>query len=376
MERYLELNNRVNIPVDGTIQLGKDKEAAHAYFLDHVNQNTVYFQSLAEKIDYLVTNDYIDPKVTIDQYSFDFIKKLFTYIYGKKFRFDSFMGAYKFFKQYAMRNSEGNRYLERYEDRVAFNALFMGNGNEEYAMDVAEELIERRYQPATPTFLNAGRKNRGEFVSCFLLQVEDDMNSIGRAINSSLQLSKLGGGVGLNLSDLREASAPIKNIQGAASGVVPVMKLLEDSFKYANQLGQRSGAGAVYLNVFHMDVVDFLSTRVENAEESKRIKMLSLGLVVPDKYYELVERGEVMHLFSAYDASREYGVPFSFIDITKEYDNMVANPNIRKRTIKSTELSDSIGKLQQESGYPYILNVDNVNSVNPVDGKIIMSNLC
>lgn len=376
MEKYLELNNRVNIPVDGSIQLGKDKEAARAYFLDHVNQNTVYFQSLSEKINYLITNDYIDPEVTVEQYSFEFIKSLFTYIYGKKFRFDSFMGAYKFFKQYAMKNSEGNRYLERYEDRVAFNALFMGNGNEVLAMNIAEELIERRYQPATPTFLNAGRKNRGEFVSCFLLQVEDDMNSIGRAINSSLQLSKLGGGVGLNLSDLREASAPIKNIQGAASGVVPVMKLLEDSFKYANQLGQRSGAGAVYLNVFHMDVLDFLSTRVENAEESKRIKMLSLGLVVPDKYYELVENGEVIHLFSAYDATKEYGMPFSFIDITKEYENMVANPNIRKRTIKSSELSDAIGKLQQESGYPYILNVDNVNKVNPIDGKVIMSNLC
>lgn len=376
MIKYLELNNRVNIPLDGAIQLGKDKEAARAYFLDHVNQNTVYFHTLDEKLSYLVENDYIDPRVTVDMYSFEFIKKLFTTIYDKKFRFDSFMGAYKFFKQYSMKNAEGNRYLERYEDRVAFNALFMGNGDEKLAEAIAEELINRRYQPATPTFLNASRKNRGEFVSCFLLQVEDDMNSIGRAINSSLQLSKLGGGVGLNLSDLRESGAPIKNIQGAASGVVPVMKLLEDSFKYANQLGQRSGAGAVYLNVFHMDIVDFLSTRVENAEESKRIKMLSLGIVVPDKYYELVESGEVIHLFSAYDASREYGMPFSFIDISKEYDNMVANPNIRKKTIKSSELNDSIGKLQQESGYPYVLNVDNVNKVNPIDGKIIMSNLC
>lgn len=376
MTKYLELNNMVNIPVNGVIQLGKDKEAVREYFLEHVNQNTVYYHSLEEKFEYLIENNYIDPTVTVDKYSFDFIKKLFDFIYSKKFRFESFMGAYKFYKQYSMKTTSGDRYLERYEDRVALNALFMGNGDEDLAMKLADEMISRRYQPATPTFLNAGRKNRGEFVSCFLIQVEDDMNSIGRAINSALQLSKLGGGVGLNLSNLREGGAPIKTYENAASGVVPVMKLLEDSFKYANQLGQRQGAGAVYLNVFHMDILDFLSTRVENAEEAKRIKMLSLGVIYPDKYYELVENQEIMHLFSPYDVEKEYGVPFSFVDITEEYENMVANPNIRKRKVKSTEISDMIGKLQQESGYPYTLNVDTVNKANPIDGKIIMSNLC
>ena len=110
-------------------------------------------------------------------------------------------------------------------------------------------------------FLNAGRARRGEFISCFLLDVTDDMNSIGRSINSALQLSKLGGGVGINLSNIREAGASIKGYEGAASGVVPIMKMLEDSFSYANQLGQRQGAGAVYLNVFHPDIIAFLSTK-------------------------------------------------------------------------------------------------------------------
>ena len=87
------------------------------------------------------------------------------------------------------------------------------------------------------------------------------MNSIGRTINSALQLSKIGGGVGINLSNLRAAGDPIKHIQGAASGVMPVMKLLEDSFTYSNQLGQRQGAGVVYLSVFHPDIIDFLSVK-------------------------------------------------------------------------------------------------------------------
>lgn len=83
-----------------------------------------------------------------------------------------------------------------------------------------------------------------------------------------------------------------------------------------------------------------------------------------------------MHLFSVYDVTREYGKPYSYVDITEEYDNMVKNPRIRSRVINASELEESIGKLQQESGYPYILNVDTANRANHVPGKIIMSNLC
>ena len=122
-------------------------------------------------------------------------------------------------------------------------------------MILADGIIQQRYQPATPTFLNVGRKRRGDFVACFAIQPTDNMNTIGRTINSALQLSKIGGGVGINLSNLREAGAPIKKIENAASGVVPVMKLLEDSFSYSNQLGQRQGAGVVYLSVFHPDII-------------------------------------------------------------------------------------------------------------------------
>lgn len=139
---------------------------------------------------------------------------------------------------------------------------------------------------------------------------------------------------------------------------------------------QRQGAGAVYLNVFHPDVVSFLSTKKENADEKIRVKTLSLGLTVPDKFYELVASNESMYLFSPYDVERIYGKPFSFVNITEEYDNMVANPEIKKSKIKARDLENEISKLQQESGYPYIVNVDTANRSNPVYGKIIMSNLC
>lgn len=372
---YFDLNNEINIPVNGQIQLGKDKEALEAFLNENVKPNTKRFSLIKERINYLIQNNYYEEEF-ISKYSFEFIEKLYDYLKKEDFHFKTFMAAYKFYAQYALKTDDNAYYLENFIDRVATNALYFGDGDEKLALELADELIHQRYQPATPSFLNAGRKRRGELVSCFLIQMTDDMNSIGRNINSALQLSRIGGGVGINLSNLRGAGAPIKGIHGAASGVVPVMKLLEDSFTYSNQLGQRQGAGAVYLNVFHPDIEAFLSAKKENADEKIRVKTLSLGLVVPDKYYELVAKNEDMYLFDPWGVERVYHKPFSYVDITKEYDNMVANPNIPKKVIKARDLEEQISKLQQESGYPYVINIDTANRVNPISGKIVMSNLC
>ncbi|WP_410262470.1 class 1b ribonucleoside-diphosphate reductase subunit alpha [Alkalibacterium sp.] len=365
----------MNRPVDNQIPLHKDKEAAKAFFKEHVNPNTVQFDSIKEKLTYLTDNEFIEEEF-LNKYPEAFIVRLFEELYAEEFRFRSFMGAYKFYTQYALRTNDGTQYLERFEDRIAFNALYLADGDEKLARHIAEEIINQRYQPATPTFLNAGRKRRGEFVSCFLIQTTDDMNSIGRTINSALQLSRIGGGVGVNLTNLRAAGDPIKKIENASSGVLPVMKLLEDSFSYSNQLGQRNGAGAVYLNVFHPDILSFLSTKKENADEKVRVKTLSLGLVVPDKFYELAAADQEMYLFSPYDVERLYGEPFSYVDISAEYDSLVANPAIKKTKIDARELENEISKLQQESGYPYVINIDTANRENPVHGTITMSNLC
>ena len=373
---YHELNAMLNLyDENGKIQFDKDKEAAKQYFLQHVNQNTVFFHSLEEKLDYLVENEYYE-KAILDQYSFEDIKELFKHAYSYKFRFPTFVGAYKFYTAYALKNFEGDRYLERFEDRVVMNGLMLGRGDISFARDVVDEIITNRFQPATPTFLNAGKAQRGEYVSCFLLRVEDNMESISRAIASSLQLSKRGGGVGLNLSNLRELGAPIKKIENQSSGIIPVMKLLEDSFSYANQLGARQGAGAVYLNAHHPDIMRFLDTKRENADEKIRIKTLSIGIVIPDITMELAKDNEDMYLFSPYDVERVYGKPFSDISVTEHYQEMVDNPEIKKTKIKARELLQRIAELQFESGYPYIVYEDTVNKENPVEGRINMSNLC
>ncbi len=373
---YHALNAMLNLyDADGKIQFDKDREAAKQYFLQHVNQNTVFFHNQDEKLDYLIRENYYEREV-LDQYSRNFVKTLLDRAYAKKFRFPTFLGAFKYYTSYTLKTFDGKRFLERFEDRVVMVALTLAAGDTTLAEKLVDEIIDGRFQPATPTFLNSGKKQRGEPVSCFLLRIEDCMESIGRSINSALQLSKRGGGVALLLSNIREHGAPIKNIENQSSGVIPIMKLLEDSFSYANQLGARQGAGAVYLQAHHPDICRFLDTKRENADEKIRIKTLSLGVVIPDITFELAKRNDDMYLFSPYDVERVYGVPFADISVTEKYYEMVDDARIRKTKIKAREFFQTLAELQFESGYPYIMFEDTVNRANPVEGKITHSNLC
>ncbi|MFD1695445.1 class 1b ribonucleoside-diphosphate reductase subunit alpha [Roseibium aestuarii] len=373
---YHALNALLNLYDEkGQIRFEADREAARQYFLQHVNQNTVFFHSLEEKLGYLVREGYYEQEV-LDQYDPAFVEQIFAASYKRKFRFPTFLGAFKYYTSYTLKTFDGKRYLERFEDRVVMVALTLARGDEDLAMRLMDEIISGRFQPATPTFLNAGKKQRGELISCFLLRIEDNMESIGRSINSALQLSKRGGGVALLLSNLRESGAPIKGIENQSSGVIPVMKLLEDSFSYANQLGARQGAGAVYLNAHHPDILKFLDTKRENADEKIRIKTLSLGVVIPDITFELAKKNEDMYLFSPHDVQKVYGVPFSEISVSEKYHEMVDDSRIAKKKIKARTFFQIIAEIQFESGYPYILFEDTANRANPVEGRINMSNLC
>ncbi|MCR2828465.1 class 1b ribonucleoside-diphosphate reductase subunit alpha, partial [Microbacterium sp. zg.Y909] len=373
---YHALNAMLNLyGPDGKIQFDADKRAAREFFLQHVNQNTVFFHSLQEKLDYLVEKEYYEPAV-LAKYSMEFIQQLHDFAYSKKFRFATFLGAFKYYTSYTLKTFDGKRYLERFEDRVVMTALGLADGDETLATELVDEIISGRFQPATPTFLNTGKAQRGELVSCFLLRIEDNMESIARGINSALQLSKRGGGVALLLSNIREAGAPIKQIENQSSGIIPVMKLLEDSFSYANQLGARQGAGAVYLSAHHPDILRFLDTKRENADEKIRIKTLSLGVVIPDITFELAKNDEDMYLFSPYDVEKVYGVPFGDISVTEKYREMVDDERIKKTKINAREFFQTLAEIQFESGYPYIMFEDTVNKANPIKGRINMSNLC
>lgn len=161
---YFKLNNEINIPVNGQIPLAKDKEALAAFFKENVDPNTLTFDSLKDRLDYLVDHNYYEVDF-LSKYSLGFMEQLRDYLAAQDFHFQSFMAAYKFYAQYALKTDDNDHYLESFEDRVFANALFFAGGDENLAQSLADEMIHQRYQPATPSFLNAGRARRGELVS-------------------------------------------------------------------------------------------------------------------------------------------------------------------------------------------------------------------
>ncbi len=375
-KKWILLNNEIMNKKDDAFSLHKDKDAVRSYFLDYVNKNTVFFYTLKEKVDYLIEHQYYIN--FYEQYSFEDMKEVYDFVYSKKFRFPSFMSAFKFFQSYALRDDSGEKFLERYEDRVVSVSLFLARGDKNRALQYAEILINQEYQPATPTFLNAGKKRSGELVSCFLDEIGDNLSGISYAVDEAMKLSSIGGGVSFNISKVRSRGEAIKGVEGRSSGVLPVMKILEDTFSYANQLGQRPGAGAVYLNIFHNDIDEFLDCKKINVDEKLRIKSLSIGVIVPDRFMEIAANDEVCYLFYPHTVYREYGQHLDELDMDKYYDELVSNPKVKKRKVNARHLLIKISQTQKESGYPYLFFKDNANRGHALNGlgSVKFSNLC
>ncbi|MEB6170645.1 class 1b ribonucleoside-diphosphate reductase subunit alpha [Staphylococcus pseudoxylosus] len=373
---HIELNNEVTKRKDnGFFNLEKDQEAL-AVYLEEIEDKTIYFDTEIERLHYLVDNDfYFD---LFAKYSEADLIEITDYAKSIPFKFASYMSASKFFKDYALKTNDKSQYLEDYKQHVAIVALYLANGHKATAKQFISAMVEQRYQPATPTFLNAGRARRGELVSCFLLETDDSLNSINFIDSTAKQLSKIGGGVAINLSKLRARGEAIKGIKGVAKGVLPVAKSLEGGFSYADQLGQRPGAGAVYLNIFHYDVEEFLDTKKVNADEDLRLSTISTGLIVPSKFFDLAKEGKDFHMFAPHTIYKEYGVTLDDINLDEYYDELVGNPNVDKKKKDAREMLNMIAQTQLQSGYPYLMFKDNANKVhaNSDIGQIKMSNLC
>ncbi|UXV32855.1 class 1b ribonucleoside-diphosphate reductase subunit alpha [Mammaliicoccus sciuri] len=375
-KNHIELNNKVTKRrEDGFFDIEKDQEALEVY-LEEIAEKTIQFNDPIERLHFLVEQDfYYD---LFKEYSEASLKEINQFADSIPFQFASYMSASKFFKDYALKTNDKSEYLETYKEHVIIVSLYLAKGNVEQAKQFVEGMIEQRIQPATPTFLNAGRARRGELVSCFLIEVDDSLNSINFIDSTAKQLSKIGGGVAINLSKLRARGEAIKGIKGVAKGVLPVAKSLEGGFSYADQLGQRPGAGAVYLNIFHYDVLEFLDTKKVNADEDIRLSTISTGLIVPSKFFDLAKEGKDFYMFAPHTVEREYGVTLDDINLDEYYDELVANPNIIKKAKDARDMLNTIAQTQLQSGYPYLMFKDNANKVHPNSniGQIKMSNLC
>ncbi|PPQ49377.1 ribonucleotide-diphosphate reductase subunit alpha [Paenibacillus peoriae] len=375
--RHIELNNMLmKRDTDGFFQLEKDQEAV-AEFMKEVQERSLKFADTAAQVLYMIENDYYEN--FYNSYTADEINDIFHITHSYNFKFPSYMAASKFYTDYAMKSNDRKVYLEHYPDRVAAVALHLGRGNADTARLLSRSMMEQRLQPATPTFLNAGKSRRGELVSCFLLEMDDSLNSINYVLNTCMQLSKIGGGVAVNLSKLRARGEAIKGVEGAAKGIMPVLKLMEDGFSYADQMGQRKGSGAAYYNIFGWDVLEFLDSKKINADERVRLKTLSIGLLVPNRFYKLAQDNEPLHVFAPYSVFKAYGTHLDDMDLDEMYDTLLADDRVKKKIAMSArDMLTKIAMIQLESGYPYIMNKSNANQAHALKnvGQVKMSNLC
>ncbi|THF85522.1 class 1b ribonucleoside-diphosphate reductase subunit alpha [Deinococcus sp. KSM4-11] len=375
MERWIELNNRV---LTGTsVDTRHDLDALQVYFQEKVNPNTVFFHTLREKVRYLVEHGVWDASV-FDRYAWEDVQAVFDRAYSYRFRFQSFMGAYKFYSEYATMTPDRARWLERYEDRMSITALARSETAGQ-ALELVHHLVNQTFTPATPTLMNSGKANTGRLVSCFLLQdCTDNLESITKTLSFVAELSKGGGGIGVEVSNLRARGESLRGIQNVTKGVMGVAKMLDNMLRYADQAGQRPGAGAIYLSVMHADFQDTLNAKKIATDEDARLKTLSVGATIPDIFMEKVRAGEDIFQFYPHSLWQETGCEFTDIDWTREYQTLADNPRIRKKRVSARRVLEDIAITQGESGYPYLLLEGNANRANPIPnvGTIKMSNLC
>lgn len=182
----------------------------------------------------------------------------------------------------------------------------------------------------------------------------------------------------INLSKTRAANEDLMGNDNKTLGVVPIMKNLDQSSRHINQGGKRNGSFATYLHVFHADIFDFLDTKKISADEDVRVKTLSIGVVIPDKFFELAKNNEPMYLFYPKNLWDTHGVYIDEIDMDEWYDKLINDPEVRKTKIDPRSLLERISITQIESGYPYIMFEDNVNNDHALNnlGKVKFSNLC
>jgi ribonucleoside-diphosphate reductase alpha chain len=238
---------------------------------------------------------------------------------------------------------------------------------------------------ATPTLANAG-KSYGQLSSCFIDTVADDLRSIYDSNTDISTLSKNGGGIGVYLGKIRSRGSDIKGFKGISSGVIPWMKQLNNTAVSVDQLGQRQGAIAVYLDVWHKDIFPFLDAKLNNGDERQRTHDLFTGICVPDLFMEQAEKRADWYLFDPHEVRSVMG--FSLEDYFDEergsgsfrekYWACVNHPDLSHEVVPAIEIFKSIMVSQLETGTPYMFYRDQVNRLNANHhkGMIYCSNLC
>ncbi|HAA6164640.1 TPA_asm: ribonucleoside-diphosphate reductase subunit alpha [Listeria monocytogenes] len=348
-----------------------DKYGSYVGLQESLGERGIYSGNILKnysKEDLIAAGKLIDPEKD----------KLFTY-----------NGLYLLATRYLATDSERNVY-ELPQERWLTIALYLTqNEPKEKRMKLVEEAywaLSNLYMTvATPTLANAGKVG-GQLSSCFIDTVDDSLQGIYDSNTDVARVSKHGGGVGAYLGYVRSTGAAIRGVKGASGGVIPWIKQLNNTAVSVDQLGQRKGAIAVYLDVFHKDIESFLDLRLNNGDQRLRAHDVFTAVCIPDIFMEAVERRGEWYLFDPHEVKAKKGWYLQdFYDESKgegtfreKYEELVADETISKKIVKAIDIMKRIMMSQLETGNPFMFYRDEVNRMNPNkhEGMVYSSNLC
>lgn len=283
--------------------------------------------------------------------------------------------------------SHDHQPLETIQEMFLGIAMFLAMGEEKaqrlkYVEEFYNVLASLKMTVATPTLGNA-RKPYHQLSSCFIDTVPDSLDGIYRSIDSFARISKLGGGMGLYMGKIRGRGGSIRGFTNAAGGVIPWVKVVNNTAVAVDQLGVRQGACAVYLDVWHYDLLSFTQIRTNNGDDRMKAHDVFPALCVPDLFWKLASESldNQWHLLCPQSVQEHLGIKLEDKwgeEWEKAYQLAIKHPKIRKQVVTIRDVVKLLIKSLVETGTPFIFNRDTVNRANPNKhkGMIYSSNLC
>ena len=244
------------------------------------------------------------------------------------------------------------------------------------ARETYDLMSQKYFTHATPTLFNAGTL-RPQMSSCFLVAMKDDsIEGIYETLKECAHISKWSGGIGIHCSNIRANGTPIKGTNGVADGIVPMLRVFNNTARYVNQGGgKRKGSFAIYLEPWHADIMEFLELRLNQGDEEMRCRDLFTAMWIPDLFMEKVEKSEDWHLMCPHECP---GLPDVYGEEFNELYRMYVAQGRFKKVVKARTIWDAILKSQIETGTPYMCYKDSVNKKSNQKniGVVKSSNLC
>lgn len=291
--------------------------------------------------------------------------------YDRDYAFDYF--AYKTLEKSYLMKVDG-KIVERVQQAIMRVSLGIYFEDIAGALKCYEGFSQKYFTHASPTWYHSGMKNPN-FLSCFVLGTGDSIGGIYKTISDCAKISKGAGGIGVHISNIRSRNSYIRGTNGKSSGIIPMLKVYNETAKHVNQSGKRPGAFAMYLEPHHPDVLDFLELRKNHGEEDERTRDLFLALWISDLFMERVRDGE---MWSLMDPDECPGLQDAYGDRYRELYLKYESEGKFVKQVKASKVWTNTLKSQIETGVPYIAYKDAVNmkSNHQNLGTIKSSNLC